>query len=306
MIGIGSLVARAGPVAGAVPGFRRYFGRARGARRGPHHPEEASMLDPQRRWAHVGEKPDYAGSAQLLRAALHRGPGGAGRRRRRDRRRADSTSSSPTDPAPASARGRSGPPARPGPHLEAGVDPFADLRVVDFGDAAVLPGRPGALARGDRARRSARCSARGRSRSCSAATTRSPSPTSAPCAAVHGPVGLVHFDTHTDTGPSLRRRALARHADVRLVEPGDVDPARYVQIGLRGYWPGEEEFDWQREQRHHARSSCTTSRDHGIEQRRGARRAAVAGPGPVFLSVDVDVLDPGVRPRHRHARARAG
>ena len=33
----------------------------------------------------------------------------------------------------------------------------------------------------------------------------------------------------------------------RLVEDGWVDPGRYVQIGLRGYWPGEAEFAWQRE-----------------------------------------------------------
>ena len=33
----------------------------------------------------------------------------------------------------------------------------------------------------------------------------------------------------------------------RLVEQGWVDPTRYVQIGLRGYWPGETEFGWQRE-----------------------------------------------------------
>ena len=33
----------------------------------------------------------------------------------------------------------------------------------------------------------------------------------------------------------------------RLVEQGHVDPSRYVQIGLRGYWPGEKEFGWQAE-----------------------------------------------------------
>ena len=33
----------------------------------------------------------------------------------------------------------------------------------------------------------------------------------------------------------------------RLVEQGHVDPKRYVQIGLRGYWPGEKEFGWQHE-----------------------------------------------------------
>jgi agmatinase len=33
----------------------------------------------------------------------------------------------------------------------------------------------------------------------------------------------------------------------RLVEAGLVEPERYVQIGLRGHWPGEAEFAWQAE-----------------------------------------------------------
>ena len=33
----------------------------------------------------------------------------------------------------------------------------------------------------------------------------------------------------------------------RLVDGGHVDPARYAQLGLRGYWPGPEVFAWQRE-----------------------------------------------------------
>ena len=63
-----------------------------------------------------------------------------------------------------------------------------------------------------------------------------------------GPVGLIHFDTHTDTGETVFGVELS-HGTImyRLVEQGHVDPSRYVQIGLRGYWPGEPEFSWQRE-----------------------------------------------------------
>ena len=68
------------------------------------------------------------------------------------------------------------------------------------------------------------------------------------CAAVHGPMGLVHFDTHTDTGRTVFGVELSHGTPMyRLVESGHVDRARYAQIGLRGYWPGEEEFAWQRE-----------------------------------------------------------
>ena len=80
----------------------------------------------------------------------------------------------------------------------------------------------------------------------------------------------------------------------RLVEQGHVDPSRYVQIGLRGYWPGEKEFGWQHE---HGITSLFMHdvREFGI--RSVVERAlSKVGAGPVFLSVDVDVLDPAFAP----------
>ena len=69
------------------------------------------------------------------------------------------------------------------------------------------------------------------------------------CAAAHGPGRrrpLRHPHRHRRRG--LRRRALAR--DVHA-PPGrrraTSTRARYAQIGLRGYWPGEAEFAWQAE-----------------------------------------------------------
>jgi agmatinase len=80
----------------------------------------------------------------------------------------------------------------------------------------------------------------------------------------------------------------------RLVEQGAVDPARYVQIGLRGYWPGEPEFTWQRE-----RGITTLFMDDirtlSIEEV-VVRTVGIVGRGPVFLSIDIDVLDPSVAP----------
>ena len=67
-----------------------------------------------------------------------------------------------------------------------------------------------------------------------------------------------------------------------------------MQIGLRGYWPGEEEFAWQ------AKHGITALfmhdvRDRGIRAVVG-RALGIAGDGPVFLTVDVDVLDPAFAP----------
>src|SRR5213078_3776721 len=75
---------------------------------------------------------------------------------------------------------------------------------------------------------------------------------------------------------------------------GHVAPQRYVQIGLRGYWPGEREFAWQQER------GITSFFMHHVRER-GIRVVVEealegVGPGPVFLSVDVDVLDPAFAP----------
>jgi agmatinase len=80
----------------------------------------------------------------------------------------------------------------------------------------------------------------------------------------------------------------------RLVEGGHVDPSRYAQVGLRGYWPGEEEFAWQRE-RGITSVFMHEVRELGIEAT-VERAAAAVGEGPVFLSVDIDVLDPAFAP----------
>ena len=115
------------------------------------------------------------------------------------------------------------------------------------------------------------------------------------CAKKHGPVGLVHFDTHTDTGTQVFGVEVSHGTPMyRLVEDGSVDPHRYVQIGLRGYWPGTTEFGWQKEKGITSFFSHDV-RDQGIQEI--VRQALeIAGSGPCFLSIDVDVLDPGFAP----------
>ncbi len=115
------------------------------------------------------------------------------------------------------------------------------------------------------------------------------------CAARHGAVGLVHFDTHTDTGKDVFGVEVSHGTPMyRLVEQGHVYPRRYVQIGLRGYWPGEEEFGWQAE-RGITSLFMHDVRDLGIEAVVD-RAVEIVGAGPTFLSVDVDVLDPAFAP----------
>ncbi len=114
-------------------------------------------------------------------------------------------------------------------------------------------------------------------------------------AGAHGPVGMVHFDTHTDTGTEVFGVELSHGTFIRrLIDAGLVDGGRYVQVGLRGYWPGEDEFAWQAE-RGITSLFMHEVRDLGI--RAVVERAiAAVGPGPAYLTVDVDVLDPAFIP----------
>ncbi|HET9437958.1 MAG TPA: agmatinase [Gaiellaceae bacterium] len=254
------------------------------------------MLDPLERWRELGlpDKPDYAGLLTYAGMPYTQDPSGlAG---------VDvAVVGAPTDDLVSDRPGtRFGPRAiraascPPGPHLEAGVDAFAELRVVDFGDAAVVPADPVTTHAqiektvGEVVTAGALPVVLGGDHSITEPNVRA-------VAARHGAVGLVHFDTHTDTGTEVFGVERSHGTPMyRLVRDGHVDPRRYVQIGLRGYWPGEVELAWQREQ------GITAFFMHDVRElgmREVVERAVAAvGAGPVFLTVDVDVLDPAFAP----------
>jgi agmatinase len=252
------------------------------------------VIDPQKRWAQYGEKPDYAGLLTFAGVPFTEDPGelegfdvavvGAPMD--------DLVSDRPgARLAPRAIRAASCP---PGPHLEAKVDPFEVLRVVDFGDAPVIPADAGVshdaieATVGQVLAAGALPAVLGGDHSITEPAIRA-------CAAVHGPLGVVHFDTHTDTGAEVFGVERSHGTFMRrLVDAGQVDPRRYAQIGLRGYWPGEAEFAWQAE-RGITSLFAHDVRDLGVREVM-ARAIAAVGPGPVYLTVDVDVLDPAFVP----------
>ena len=253
-----------------------------------------AMIDPLGRWAPYGEKPDFTGLLSFGGMPYTEDPGelvgadvaivGAAT----DDRVSDRPGSRF---GPRAIRAAGCPPGR---HLAAGIDAFEVLRVVDFGDAPVLPADAAAshaaIERivGDVLAAGAIPIVLGGDHSIAEPDIRA-------VAATHGAVGLVHFDAHADTATHVFGVATSHGTPMRhLVEQGALDPARYVQIGLRGYWPGEEEFAWQREH------GITSLFMHdlaalGIDEVVG-RAAGIVGSGPAFLSVDIDVLDPSVAP----------
>ena len=112
-----------------------------------------------------------------------------------------------------------------------------------------------------------------------------------------GRVSLIHFDAHADTG-DIEFGSLWGHGQPmrRLIESGAVRGDRFLQIGLRGYWPGPETLDWMATEG--MRSYEMTEIVHrGLEPcLTEAFRIATDDCDGVFLSVDIDVCDPGHAP----------
>lgn len=185
------------------------------------------------------------------------------------------------------------------PHLPTGIDPFQELRVVDVGD---VPAPPGYLELGleqiaDAVEQIARKGA------IPIVLGGDHSVTYGDCtglARVHGDgsFGLVHFDAHADTAENNAGQLHGHGTPMRrLVESGAVPGNRFVQIGLRGYWPEPPTMAWMADQQ-----MKTFLMSEIVE--RGLRPVvddAVAASTNeetqgIFISVDVDVVDPGMAP----------
>jgi agmatinase len=112
-----------------------------------------------------------------------------------------------------------------------------------------------------------------------------------------GSIGIVHFDAHADTAPD-DWGVLGGHGTPmrRLIESGAVKGRNFVQVGLRGYWPPVETFQWMREQGlryHFMREIEERGAEAVIAQ---AIDEALDGPDHIYLSLDIDVIDPGMAP----------
>ncbi len=114
----------------------------------------------------------------------------------------------------------------------------------------------------------------------------------------NGSFGVVHFDAHADTGESNWGYPYSHGTPMRrLIESGAVPGDRFVQMGLRGYWPGEKTFEWMHDrgmrsifQHEIDEMGLKTATDEAV------RLAGRNGSRGIFLSVDIDVVDPGHAP----------
>lgn len=110
------------------------------------------------------------------------------------------------------------------------------------------------------------------------------------------PVGMIHFDSHTDLFHSYFGGMMYTHGTPfrRAVEEGLLDPKRVVQIGIRGTMYDEEDRDFAKAagirliliEEFHAR---------GVEDVMAEARE-IAGDGPTYVSYDIDFVDPTFAP----------
>jgi agmatinase len=184
------------------------------------------------------------------------------------------------------------------PHLGVRVDPFDVLRVVDYGDAPVTPYDIQACHESIRgfikeiAGEGVIPLVLGGDHSITW-------PVASGLAEIYGPgnVGVVHLDAHADTASDAFGCPVSQGSPIRrLIEDGHLKGRNFVQVGLRGYWPGSDELKWMSEQGIKTHFMAAIDRygfgavmDKAIEQ-------ALDGPEHLYVSVDIDVLDPSYAP----------
>ncbi len=106
-------------------------------------------------------------------------------------------------------------------------------------------------------------------------------------------VGVIHFDAHYDAG-GTRSGHLISHAQPvrRLVDDGHVLGRNFIQVGLRGAWPGEAGFEWMRANNLRYHTMAEINRDGWGAVMERVLDEANDGPEYLHISFDIDVMDP--------------
>jgi agmatinase len=189
------------------------------------------------------------------------------------------------------------PPSRP--HMYLGVDAFAELKIVDYGDAECPPADLLASHAEIKARVTEILQAGvipvvlGGDHSLAY-----PDITVVAEHFGKGQVGVIQFDAHADTAPNNIDRAAPHGVGMRrVVEEGFIRGEHFIQVGLHGYFPNPEDFDWMR---------SVGMRWYTAEEIDERGMAAVADelvstarsefPDAIFISFDIDVFDGAFAP----------
>jgi agmatinase len=118
-------------------------------------------------------------------------------------------------------------------------------------------------------------------------------PAVAAVASRHGPVSLVQLDAHADTWGGGDDPDSITHATVVHDVIVDGYVGRAFQLGLRGYGPQREQFEWADR---HGVDHWTVDDLEGEGLTDALEQIAAVASGPVYISIDIDVLDPAFAP----------
>ncbi|GAA0391338.1 agmatinase [Acrocarpospora corrugata] len=112
-----------------------------------------------------------------------------------------------------------------------------------------------------------------------------------------GRVSMIHFDAHADTG-EIEFGHLYGHGQPmrRLIESGAIRGDRFLQLGLRGYWPGPKILGWMAQQNMRSYEMTEIVARGLTDCLTEAFVIAQDDCDGIFLSVDIDVCDPGHAP----------
>ncbi|MEK6249756.1 MAG: agmatinase family protein [Planctomycetales bacterium] len=112
-----------------------------------------------------------------------------------------------------------------------------------------------------------------------------------------GNVGVVHFDAHYDASKRLYGHLISHGQPVyRLIEEEHVLGKNFIQVGLRGYYPNKESFEWMRLQGFRYHTMADVEKHGWPKVMEEVIAEANDGPENIFISFDIDVLDPAFMP----------
>ena len=166
-----------------------------------------------------------------------------------------------------------------------GFDPFDHLAVTDYGDCFLDPAYP--LGVSNAIATHARTILAGGAKMLTFGGDHFVSyPLLKAHAEHHGPVALVQFDAHSDTWTDDGVRLDHGTMFARAADQGAIDPGRSIQVGLRTHNDTDRGFEI---------LTCPWVHRHGMDATLDAIRRRV-GDAPVYVTFDIDVLDPAFAP----------
>ena len=112
-----------------------------------------------------------------------------------------------------------------------------------------------------------------------------------------GNVGVIHFDAHYDASKNFMGHLISHGQPVyRLIEEGHVPGKNFIQVGLRGYYPDAESFEWMRKEGFRYHTMAEVEKRGWEPVMEDIIAEANDGPKYLFISFDIDVMDPAYTP----------